>query len=133
MSERKYWSITVLGVIAIFVGLFWWMQPREVGTESEVVETDMVINQVEPVRGPVGGGESVVFLGENFPEEVEVWFGNKKAEEVLRYDETVVVAILTTAEEVGKVGMLISTKDGEGIMAPVEFEYVEASELENEE
>ena len=43
-------------MIAIFVGLFWWMQPREVGTESEVVETDMVINQVEPVRGPVGVG-----------------------------------------------------------------------------
>ena len=133
MSEKKYWSITILGVIAIFAGLFWWMQPRGVDTDSEVIEADMVINQVEPVRGPVEGGESIVFLGENFPEEVEVWFGGKKAEEVLRYDETVVVAILPPADEVGKVGMLVATKEGEGIMAPVEFEYVEASELENEE
>jgi len=102
-------------------------------TPKTVILQYLVINQVEPVRGPVGGVESIVFLVENFPEDVEVWFGDRKAEEVLRYDETVVVAILPPAEEVGKVGMLISTKDGEGIMAPVEFEYVEASELENEE
>lgn len=129
MKNTDYWAITIIGVGVIVVGMFFLMRvPRE-QVAGEYVDLNasssaMVVETVTPESGLVEGGEQVLILGKNFPENVEVLIGGALAE-VDRRDEA---ALVVTAPETTQAGLMkveVYGPDGEVAEAKQRFLYRE--------
>jgi len=129
MKQTDYWFVTILGTVAVLVGLFLWMRVPVSEQESGYVDltatsSAMVVSQMRPTQGSLQGGDSVLIQGEHFPEEVEVLFGEKLAIDVTRHDETAIVVTTPSATTAGQVEVSVFGPDGEVAVAPVLFDYV---------
>jgi hypothetical protein len=128
MKNTDYWFLTGLLSVAILVGMFLWLRvPGEAGIDNlrltEASASGMLVESINPVSGKVSGGEEVLILGKNFPEDVEVLFGNQLATSVKRSDEGSIVATTPEATQAGVVNMILIDKSGNTASSPQLFFY----------
>lgn len=116
-------------LVVVVLGGYWLLRvPIEI--ESEYVDLNasssaMVVGSFIPAQGSVAGGETVLIQGENFPENLEVLFGDRLVTSVERRSDAAIMVGVPEASMAGKVRVTLVAPNGDMVVSASEYEYVE--------
>ncbi len=93
----------------------------------QIPDSDPVIDTVTPIVGSSDGGTLVALSGKDFRQNVEVYFGDQKAQITSFDEESQIIKVKTPPHGPGQVDVSVLNKDGGSDMVKAGFTYIKAA------